>query len=184
MHFTKIVCTLAATILPLCEAHNGSSAPAGSALALIEAQPDLTLVAGLIKKTPGFVEFYSTIKDVTIFVAPDDKFGDTDPNSVLYSNEEFIAAILKDIVVEGVYAAKDITTTPKYANTKLTNPRFVDTERGAAVAKLVEVDGKKTVKVGGNTTASVTEAVSSNSCTPIPSRTYPPTSSHNFRTSK
>ena len=130
-----------------------------NALALIEAQPDLTLIAALIKRDPVLVKLYSTAKNVTIVTAVDSSFTSTDPNNLIYSNRAAVRAVLQDIVIRGLHPTSGITKKPIYPSTELTDPRFVDTSRGRAVSKLVEINGKKTVDVGAGTRANITQGV-------------------------
>ena len=131
-----------------------------NALALLAAQKDTTLITALVKRDPELVRLYSTVQNATIVAAVDSSFTTIDPNSLIYSNRDSIRAILRNLVIEGVYPTKAISKKPIYANTKLVNPRFVFTSRGSAVAKLVEVAGKKTVDVGAGTRANITRGVS------------------------
>ena len=136
-----------------------STVASSTALALIEAQSDLTLIAALIRRDPALVKLYSTVKNATIVAAVDSSFTSLDPNNIIYSNKEAVGAILQDIVISGLYPTRTIITKPIYASTKLVNPRFVDTSRGAATAKLVEVDGKETVNIGSGVSANITQGV-------------------------
>ena len=131
-----------------------------NALALIEAQSDLTLIAALIRRDPELVKLYSTVKNATVVAAVDSSFSIIDPNNIIYSNKAAIRAILQDTVIRGLHPTSAITTDPIYPSTKLSDPRFVDTSRGRAVAKLVEIDGKKTVDVGAGKRANITIGVS------------------------
>ena len=161
MYLKKLLSLLAAFVLPLCIAATKTPAPPGSSLELIESQKDLTLVAGLIRNHPDLVALYSKVKNVTIFLPPDSTFTEKDPNSSLYTtNAESTKSILKAVIVEGLYPASAITTVPRYLNTKLTSPKYVDTSRGKAVAKLVETNGKKTVDIGVDTSSYVVIPVS------------------------
>ena len=136
-----------------------SAVASQNALTLIEAQSDLTLIAALIKRDPVLVELYSTATDVTIVAAVDSSFTSTDPNNPIYSNRAAVRAILQDIVIRGLYPTSAITKNPIYPSTELTNPRFVDTSRGRAASKLVEINGKKTVDVGSGTRANIVQGV-------------------------
>ena len=136
-----------------------SAAASQNALGLIEAQPDLTLITALIKRDPELVKLYSTVKNATIVAAIDSSFSSIDPNNILYSNRAALRAILQDIVIRGLYPTSRITKKPIYPSTELTDTRLVDTSRGRAVAKLVEIDGKKTVDVGAGSRANITQGV-------------------------
>ena len=136
-----------------------SAVASQNALALIEAQSDLTLIAALIRRDPELVKLYSTVKNATIVAATDSSFTSIDPNNLVYSNRAAVRAILQDNVIRGVVPTSGITTKPIYPSTKLTDARFVDTSRGRAVSKLVETDGKKTVDVGAGTRANIIQGV-------------------------
>lgn len=148
-----------------------SAVAALNALTLIEAQPDLTLIAALIRRDPELVKLYSTVKNVTIVAAIDSSFTIIDPNNIAYSNRAAVRAILQDIVIRGVIPTSGITTEPIYPSTKLTDARFVDTSRGRAASKLVEVDGQKTVDVGAGIRANITQGVTLPSSQPLHSFT-------------
>ena len=130
-----------------------------NALSLLEAQPDLSLITALVKRDPELVNLYLTVKNVTIVAAIDSSFTSIDPNNLIYSNRAAVRAILQDIVIRGIIPTSRITTTPIYPSTELSDARFVDTSRGRAASKLVEVDGKKTVDVGAGTRANITQGV-------------------------
>ena len=136
-----------------------SAVASQSALALIEAQPDLKLIAALIRRDQELVKLYSTVKNATIVAAVDSSFTSTDPNNLIYSNRAAVRAILQDIVIRGLHPTSAITTNPIYPSTELSDPRFVDTSRGRAASKLVEIDGKKTVDVGAGTRANIIRGV-------------------------
>lgn len=136
-----------------------TSVAARNALALIEAQPDLTLIAALIRRDPELVKLYSTAKDVTIVAAVDSSFTTTDPNNLIFADRAGVRAVLQDIVIRSLVPTSRITKIPIYFSTELTDPRFVDTSRGSAVSKFVEVDGKKTVDVGAGVRANITQGV-------------------------
>ncbi|KAG7005398.1 hypothetical protein G7Y79_00020g049260 [Physcia stellaris] len=154
MFIPNAVSLILLLLLPLCTT---TSVAPRNALALIEAQPDLTLIAALIKRDPELVKLYSTAKDVTIVAAPDSTFTTTDPNNVIYADRAGVRAILQDIVIKGLVPTSRITKKPIYFSTELTDPRFVDTSRGSAVAKFVEIAGKKTVDVGAGVRANITQ---------------------------
>ena len=132
-----------------------------NALALIESQSDLTLVAGLIRRDPVLVQLYSSVTNATLVTAVDSSFPTTNTSALLYANREFLRAVLQGVVIEGQYPTTDITTDPIYANTMLRDPRYINTTRDHAVAKLVELDGKKTVDIGTGTRANITTGVRS-----------------------
>ena len=131
-----------------------------NALALLEKQSDLTLVTALVKRDPVLVKLYSTVQNATIVAAVDSSFTSIDPNNIIYSNRDSVRAIVQDIVIRGLHPTSAITTDPIYPSTYLSNPRYVFTSRGRAVAKLVEVAGKKTVDVGSGSRANITQGVS------------------------
>ena len=130
-----------------------------NALALIEAESDLTLIAALIRRDPVLVKLFSTVKNATIVAATDSGFGFTDPNNIIYSNPAALRAVLQDTVIRGLHPTDAITKNPIYPSTFLSNPRLVDTSRGRAASKLVEIDGKKTVDVGSGLRANITQGV-------------------------
>lgn len=159
MHIPNIPLILLFVLLPFCFATTSPEASSNNALALIESQSDLTLIASLIRRDPELVKLYSSVKDATVIVATDSSFPTTNTSAIVYSNRACIRAILQATVIEGQYPTGAITTDPVYANTKLSNPRFVDTSRGRAVAKLVEINGKKTVDIGVGNRANITLGV-------------------------
>ena len=130
-----------------------------NALAFIEAESDLTLIAALIRRDPVLVKLFSTVKDATIVAAVDSGFGFTDPNNIIYSNRAAVRAVLQDTIIRGLHPTSAITKNPIYPSTFLTNQRLLDTSRGRATAKLVEIDGKKTVDVGAGLRANITQGV-------------------------
>lgn len=130
-----------------------------NALALIESQSDLTLIAALIRRDPELVKLFSTVKNATIVAAIDSGFTTIDPNNIIYSNRAPVRAVLQDTVIRGLHPTSAITKDPIYPSTFLSNPRFVDTSRGRAASKLVEVDGKKTVDIGSGTRANIIQGV-------------------------
>ena len=152
----NVVSLILLLLLPFCAT---TSVAPRNALALIEAQPDLTLIAALIRRDPELVKLYSTAKDVTIVAAPDSTFTTTDPNNPIYADRAGVRAVLQDIVIKGLVPTSRITKIPIYFSTELTDPRFVDTSRGSAVAKFVEIAGKKTVDVGAGVRANITQGV-------------------------
>lgn len=158
MLLAKIATVLSFVLGPFCHAI-ASSKSFDNALALIESQSDLTLFARLVRRDPELVKLYSSAKDVTIVAAVDSPFPDAETSAIIYSNKAYIRGVLQDTVIEGQYPTKAITTSPIYANTKLSNPRFVNTLRGRAVAKLIERDGKKTVDIGVGNSANITQGV-------------------------
>ena len=137
-----------------------SAVASNNALALLAKQKDLTLITALVKRDPELVKLYSTVQNATIVAAVDSSFTSIDPNNLIYSNRDSVRAILQDIVITGLYPTNAITKRPIYANTKLTNPLYADTSRGSAVAKLVEIAGKKTVELGAGSRANITQGVS------------------------
>ena len=136
-----------------------SAAVSHNALALIEAESDLTLIAALIRRDPVLVKLFSTVKNATIIAAVDSGFGFTDPNNIIYSNRAALRAVLQDTVIRGLHPTSAITENPIYPSTFLSDPRLVDTSRGRAASKLVEIDGKKTVDVGSGLRANITQGV-------------------------
>lgn len=151
----NVVSLLLFLLLP----HWASAAASSNALALLEAQSDLTLITALVKRDPELGKLYSTVKNATIVAAVDSSFPIMDPNSVRYSNRSSIRAILQNIVIRGLYPTSAIIKDPIYSSTFLTNPRYVDTSRGRATSKLVEINGKKTVDVGAGSRANITQGV-------------------------
>ena len=136
-----------------------SAVAPSNALALLEAQSDLTLITALVKRDPELVKLYSTVKNATIVAAVDSSFPIMDPNSVRYSNRSLIRVILQDIVIRGVYPTSAITKNPIYPSTFSTNPRYVDISRGSVTSKLVELNGEKTVTLGAGSRANITQGV-------------------------
>ncbi|KAL8791779.1 MAG: hypothetical protein Q9195_005655 [Heterodermia aff. obscurata] len=134
-----------------------SAVASRNALALIEAQPDLKLIGKLIRRDPELVKLYSTAKNATVVVAIDSSFPITDPNNIIYSNRAANRAALQDSVIRGLHPTSRITTKPIYPSTELTDARFVDTTRGRAASKLVEIDGRKNVDTGAGTRANITQ---------------------------
>ena len=130
-----------------------------NALELIKSQNDLTLIAALVRRDPELVKLYSTVKNATIVAAVDSSFISIDPNNIIYSDRAAVRAILQDVIIRGLYPTSAITTDPIYPSTFLSNVRFVDTSRGRAASKLVEIDGKKTVDVGAGFRANITQGV-------------------------
>lgn len=161
MLFPKIVPLLVFILLPLC--YTTVSSNFSNALALIESQGDMTLIAQLIRRDPDLVELYSSVKNVTVVAAVDSSFSTINTSSPLFANTTFVRDNLQNIVIEGQYPTNTITTNPIYANTKMSDPFYANTSRGRAVAKLNEVDGKNRVELGTGTFANITQGVCQNS---------------------
>lgn len=136
-----------------------SAVASNNALAFMEAESDLTLIAALIRRDPVLVKLFSTVKNATIVAAIDSGFQFTDPNNIIYSNRAAVRAVLQDTIIRGLHPTSAITENPIYPSTFLTNPRLLDTSRGRATSKLVEIDGKKTVDVGAGLRANITQGV-------------------------
>ena len=157
MLLPKVASLLLFLLLPLYA--TTSAVTTRNALALIEAQTDLTLIAALVRRDPELVKLYSSVRNATIVAAIDSSFPSVDPNNIIYSNRAGVRAILQDVVIKGLHPTSAITKNPIYPSTFLSDPRFVDTSRGRAVSKLVEIDGNKTVDAGAGVRANIVQGV-------------------------
>ncbi|KAG8530497.1 uncharacterized protein KY384_005000 [Bacidia gigantensis] len=133
------------------------AAPASypNALALIEDQSDLTIIRTLINRDSELISLYKTVKDVTIFAAPDDTFPARDLDVPPFTDKAFVRAVLQQIVVEGVHSTDDFTPKPVYYESKLTNSTYANLSLGAAVARLVKLNDKSNFLAGGGVSANV-----------------------------
>ena len=153
----RLVSLLLFLLLPLYA--TTSAVATRNALALIEAQSDLSLIAALVRRDPELVKIYSSVRNATIVVAVDSSFPSVDPNNIIYSNRAGVRAVLQNVVIRGLHPTSAITKNPIYPSTSLSNPRFVDTSRSRAVVKLVEIDGSTTVDAGAGVRANITQGV-------------------------
>ncbi|KAL9595332.1 MAG: hypothetical protein Q9219_006509 [cf. Caloplaca sp. 3 TL-2023] len=146
---------LTSLFLPL---SSSAPAPYPNALALINAQPDLTIIATLINRDPELINLYQSVKDVTIFTAPDDTFPNKDLNVPPFTDKPFARAVLRQIIVEGIHPTSEFTAKPKYYKSKLTDPDYVNLSLGAAVARLVRLNNQNNFLAGGGLSANVLES--------------------------
>ena len=129
-----------------------------NALALIEAQSDITIIATLIRRDPELVEFFQSVKDVTFFAALDSTFPVRDLNVPPFTNKTFVNAILKQLTLEGIHPTSDFISRPQYLNSKLTDSAFVNLSRGSAVGRLVKLNGKNNFRAAGGTSGNVIDS--------------------------
>ncbi|KAL8965158.1 MAG: hypothetical protein Q9183_003999 [Haloplaca sp. 2 TL-2023] len=128
-------------------------APFPNALALIEAQDDLIILATLINRQPDLVTFFSTVKNVTIFAAPDYTFPINNLDEPPFTNTTSINAILRQIVLEGIYPTSDFTSQPQYPKSKLIDPGYVNLSGGAAVGRIVKLKGTNDFRAAGGSSS-------------------------------
>lgn len=142
-------------------------APYPNALALINDQPDLTIISTLIKRDNVLVDLYTNVRDVTIFAAPDNTFPSQNLDVPPFTDKVFVRAILQQIIAEGVHPTT-FTPKPKYYKSALTNPDFVNLSLGAASTRLVKLNGQNNFLAAGGLGANVLESGAVSQTAPLP----------------
>ncbi|KAL8867816.1 MAG: hypothetical protein Q9174_005415 [Haloplaca sp. 1 TL-2023] len=151
-----LVPTILALLTCLLPSSLCAPAPFPNALALIEAQDDLTLIATLINRQPDLVTLFSTVKNVTIFAAPDYTFPNRDLDVPPFTNTTFVNAVLRQVVLEGIHPTRDFQPQPQYFKSKLTDPEYVNLSGGAAVGRIVKLNDTNNFRAaGGGSTSNV-----------------------------
>lgn len=129
-----------------------------NALALLEAQGDFTVITTLVRRDPDLTNLLQTAKDITFFAAPDSTFPPDIRDSPVFNNITFVNAIIKQLTLEGIHPTSDFTSRPQYFNSKLTDPDYVNLSRGAAVGRLVKLNGRNNFRVGEGTSANIIDS--------------------------
>ncbi|KAL8952255.1 MAG: hypothetical protein Q9222_001819 [Ikaeria aurantiellina] len=130
-----------------------------NALALLEAQGDVTIITTLVRRDPELVDLLSSAKNITFFAAPDYTFGAVDLNAPPFTNKTFANAVIKQLTLDGSHPTSDFTTQPQYFNSRLTDRAYVNLSRGAAVGRLVKFDdNRNNFRAGSGTNANVIDS--------------------------
>jgi uncharacterized surface protein with fasciclin (FAS1) repeats len=122
----------------------------------------LTLV-GLIKAQPGLARSLSQLRNITILAPSNDALGallnDTTVAKQVAADPGLIGAILQYHVLNGTYYASNITDTPAFVKTLLTNETYTNVTSGQVV-EAVAANDTVSFYSGFRAQSNVTEAVS------------------------
>lgn len=123
----------------------------------------MLILVGLIRAQPGLARTLSRLSNITILAPSNDALeellNDTAVAKQVAADPGIIGAILQYHVLNGTYYASNITDTPAFVKTLLTNETYTNVT-GGQVVEAVAVDDTVSFYSGLRAQSNVTEAVS------------------------